>query len=181
MCLLLSGTQSTVRVHYSDVSTAKWHKVYSTCKLQWYVNCWVAHRLFYVYTTVMCLLLSGTHCTVHVNYNDMSTAEWNTEICTCTLQWCVYCWVAHIVLYVKFTVTCLLLSGTQSIERVRYSECLLLISTHSNVRVHYSDVFTPEWHTDYYTCTQQWCVNWWVAHRVFYVYTPVMCLMLSGT
>jgi hypothetical protein len=206
----------TVRVHYSNVSTAGWHTEYCTCTLQWCVYCWVAHRLMYVYTTVMCLLMSGTQSTVRVNFSDVSTPEWHTEYCTCTLQWCVYCWVAHTVLYEYTTVMCVLLSGTQSTVLVHYSDvctaewhtvyctctlqwcvycwvahrvlyvyttvmCLLLRGTQCGVRIHYSDVFTAEWHTEYCTCKQQWCVYCWVAHRVLYVYTTVICLLLSGT
>jgi hypothetical protein len=216
MCLLLSGTQIAVRVHYSDVSTAKWHTEYCTCTLQWCVYCWVAHRVLYMYTTVMCLLLCGTQITVRVHYSDVSTAEWHTEYCTFTPQWCVYCWVAHRLLYVYNTVMCLLLIGTENTVSVHYSDvstaewhteyctctlhwcvycwmahrvlyvyttvmCLLLSGTESTVRVHYSDVSTAQWHTEYCTCTLQWCVYCWVTHRVMYMYTTVMCLLLSGT
>jgi hypothetical protein len=164
MFLLLSGTQCALSLHYSGVSTAEWHTDYCTCTPQWCAYCWVAQRVLYVYTTVMCLLLRGTQITVRVHYSDVSTAEWHTEHCTCTLQWYVYCWVAHRILYVYTTVVRVLLSGTQS-----------------TVRVHYSDVCTAEWHTEYCTCTLQWCVYCWVSHRVLYVYTTVMSLLMSGT
>jgi hypothetical protein len=163
VCLLMSGTQCTVRVHYSGVCTAECHTEYCTCTLQWCVYCLVAHRV------LTCTLQWCVYCLVA------------HRILTCTLQWFVYCLLAHRVLYVYTTLMCLLLSGTQN-----------------TVRVHYSDVCTAEWHTDYCTCNLQWCVycwlahryctcklQWcvycWVAHSLLYVYTTVMCVLLSGT
>jgi hypothetical protein len=198
MFLLLNGTQSTVHVHCNVVSTAEWHIVYCTCTPQCGVYCWVAHsvlyvyttvmcvllsctqstvrvhysdvsnaewhRVLYVYTTVMCVLLSGTQSTVRLHYSDVCTAEWHTECCTCTLQWCVYCWLAYRVLYVYTAVWCLLLSGTQG-----------------TVHVHCSVVSTAVWHIVYCKCTLQCGVYCWVARSVLYVYTTVMCVLLSGT
>jgi hypothetical protein len=129
MCLLLSGTQFIVRVRHTDVSTAEWHTEYSTCTLQWCVDICVAHRVLYLYTTVMCLPLSGTKNTVRVHYIDVSTAECHTEYCTWKLLWRVYSLIAHRLIYVYNKVMCLLLSATQN-----------------NVRVNNSYVSTAEWH-----------------------------------